>query len=95
MFWLFLELISTPLLAAQAKMPFVIVSCTCSFLDVIFFCFLTVIGGYKIYLRLTVIGECDKKGSIWETLKNQVPYVHWSLTQRAITLTKEFLTELF
>ena len=43
--------------------------------DIKFFCFLTVIGGYNIYLRMGISGECDKKYSIWEALKKEVLYV--------------------
>ena len=40
-----------------------------------FFCFLTVIGGYRIYLRMGINEECDKKDSVWEALKKKVLYV--------------------
>ncbi|XP_074634416.1 proto-oncogene tyrosine-protein kinase receptor Ret-like isoform X5 [Acropora palmata] len=30
------------------------------------------IGGYNIYLRLSISGECDDKTPVWETLKNQL-----------------------
>jgi len=41
------------------------------------------IGGSHIYLRLSTSGECDKKDSVWETLKNQVPYTA-SVAQKII-----------
>jgi len=33
------------------------------------------IGGYNIYLRMGISGECDKKYSIWEALTKEVLYV--------------------
>ncbi|XP_015751965.1 PREDICTED: hemicentin-1-like [Acropora digitifera] len=34
-----------------------------------------IIGGYKIYLSIGIIEECDKKSSVWEELKREVLYV--------------------
>ena len=38
-----------------------------------FFCFLTVIGGYNIYVNMSNIsGQCSRKDSLWETLQKEV-----------------------
>ncbi|XP_068685579.1 fibroblast growth factor receptor 4-like isoform X1 [Montipora foliosa] len=31
-----------------------------------------IIGGYNIYLRITTIGECENKDSVWRTLQNEL-----------------------
>ena len=40
--------------------------------DLAFLDFITVIGGYKIYLSTSTSGECESKDSVWETLQNEV-----------------------
>ena len=42
------------------------------FLEPSLFCFLAVIGGYNIYVRMNISGECSKKDSVWETLEKEV-----------------------
>ena len=37
-----------------------------------FFCFLTVIGGYNIYVRMKISGQCSRKDSLWEPLQKEV-----------------------
>ncbi|XP_044180729.1 fibroblast growth factor receptor 4-like [Acropora millepora] len=39
------------------------------------------IGGKKIYLRLSVSGECDKNVSVWEALVKELPRVFANTTQ--------------
>ena len=37
-----------------------------------FLCFLTVIGGYNIYLRMSIGGECRRKNFVWGTIEKEV-----------------------
>ena len=38
----------------------------------LFFDFISVIGGYNIYLTISTIGECENKDSLWKTLQSEV-----------------------
>ena len=55
-------------------------NCRCCLYSVLFFVvvvfvvvfFFTVIGGYNVYLRLSINGKCDNKGSVWKKLREEV-----------------------
>lgn len=44
----------------------------CSFSENHYFLFLTVIGGYNIYMRMNISEECSRKYFVWEALEKQV-----------------------
>ena len=47
-------------------------SCFAAMRELSFFCFLTVIGGYNIYVKMSISGECSRKDAVWETLEKEV-----------------------